>query len=157
MWCLTHSITHSLTHSLMELSPSWEAANCAVTALLSCTVILRIFCKICRFKEFKTNYQWQGSGQRRWDIVTFLLTGTTYSQSYCCTGRTPVVFSENFETKSPKRQSLKIRYLTAKGPHKPYRGVPQAHTNSTIHHLDVKNDVRSLETKFACSKIVIGE
>jgi hypothetical protein len=23
--------THSLTHSLMELSPSWEAANCAAT------------------------------------------------------------------------------------------------------------------------------
>jgi hypothetical protein len=27
----THSFTHSLTHSLMELTPSWEAANCAVT------------------------------------------------------------------------------------------------------------------------------
>jgi hypothetical protein len=26
-----HSLTHSLTHSLMELSPSWEAANCAAT------------------------------------------------------------------------------------------------------------------------------
>jgi hypothetical protein len=26
-----HSFTHSLTHSLMELSPSWEAANCAAT------------------------------------------------------------------------------------------------------------------------------
>jgi hypothetical protein len=25
------SLTHSLTHSLMELSPSWEAANCAAT------------------------------------------------------------------------------------------------------------------------------
>jgi hypothetical protein len=26
-----HSLTHSLTHSLLELSPSWEAANCAAT------------------------------------------------------------------------------------------------------------------------------
>jgi hypothetical protein len=25
------SLTHSLTHTLMELSPSWEAANCAAT------------------------------------------------------------------------------------------------------------------------------
>jgi hypothetical protein len=28
---LTYWLTHSLTHSLMELSPSWEAANCATT------------------------------------------------------------------------------------------------------------------------------
>jgi hypothetical protein len=26
-----YSLTHSLTHSLMELRPSWEAANCAAT------------------------------------------------------------------------------------------------------------------------------
>jgi hypothetical protein len=29
------NITHSLTHSLMELSPSWEAANCAAIQKLS--------------------------------------------------------------------------------------------------------------------------
>jgi hypothetical protein len=26
-----YELTHSLTHSLMQLSPSWEAANCAAT------------------------------------------------------------------------------------------------------------------------------
>jgi hypothetical protein len=40
VWCLTlhpdmlllsECHQHSLTHSLMELSPSWEAANCAAT------------------------------------------------------------------------------------------------------------------------------
>jgi hypothetical protein len=129
----------------------------SVTALLSCAVILRVIVKICRFKEFKTNYQWQGSRQRRWNIVTFLLAGTTYSQSYCCTGRTPVDFSKNFESKIPKRRSLKIRHLTASAPHNLKVGGPRAHFNSNIHHLDVRNDVRSLETKFACSKIVIGD
>jgi hypothetical protein len=123
------------------------------------TVVHRNFnsiCKIGRFKEFKTNYQWQGSRQRRWDIVTFLLAGTTYSQSYCCTGTTPAVFRE-FRDESPKRRSLKIRHLTANAHHNSNRGGPETHSNRNIHHLDVKNDVRSLETKFTWSKILIGE
>jgi hypothetical protein len=66
-----------------------------------------------------------------------------------------MVFSENLEMKSPKRRSLKIRHLTTSAPHNLKVGGPRAHFNSNIHHLDVKNDVRSLETKFACSRIMI--
>jgi hypothetical protein len=68
-----------------------------------------------------------------------------------------VVFSKNFETKSPKWRTLKIRYFTASAHRNLKVGVAGTHAIRGIHHLDVKNDVRSLETKFACSKIVIGE
>jgi hypothetical protein len=37
-YSLTHSLTHSLTPLLMELSPSWEAANCAATQELPSTL-----------------------------------------------------------------------------------------------------------------------
>jgi hypothetical protein len=35
---LTHICPHSLTHSLTELSPSWEAANCAATQEIPSTL-----------------------------------------------------------------------------------------------------------------------
>jgi hypothetical protein len=63
----------------------------------------------------------------------------------------------NFESERPKRRTLKIRYLTACADRKLRGGVPGAHANRGIHQVAVKNAVKALETKFACSKIVIGE
>jgi hypothetical protein len=69
---------------------------------------------------------------------------------------TPLSFPLEIESRKSERYPLGIRDLTSCAAHKPSKGGPGASFNGNIYHLDVKNDVRSLENKFACSKTLIG-
>jgi hypothetical protein len=69
---------------------------------------------------------------------------------------TPLSSPLEIDSRNSERTSLRIQYLTSCAAHKPSKGGPGASFNGNIHHLDVKNDVTSLETKFACYKTLIG-
>jgi hypothetical protein len=115
--------SHSLTHSLMELSPSWEAANCAATQELPSIYQTRRFITVFT-RALHWSLSWARSIQSipsilRFDKKYFFFTGSTASlgpdlclfqfHDHLTDGRTPWTSDQPVARPLPKQRTTQTQ------------------------------------------------